>query len=83
MSESVIFNTPILLIGYALALGLCILSIKGRIGGYVIPILSAFTCVVTTTYALLKGAGLYEVSMAVMIFLFLNLVVYRKGGEEK
>ena len=83
MSESVIFNTPILLIGYALALGLCILSIKGRIGGYIVPILSVFTCMATTTYALLKGADLYEVGMMVMIFLLLNLSVYRKGGEGK
>ena len=83
MSESVIFNSPLLLAGYGIALLLCLFSVKGRIGGYVLPILSAFICVLTTTLALLKGAELYEAGLMIVIFLMIHLPVYRKGGENK
>ena len=82
MSESVIFNSPLLLAGYGIALLLCLFSVKGRIGGYVLPIISAFVCVLTTTYALLQGADLYEAGMVIVIFLLINLSVYQKGGEK-
>ncbi|MBQ7323294.1 MAG: hypothetical protein IJW96_01870 [Clostridia bacterium] len=83
MEESIIFNNPLLLVGYGIALIFCVWGIKERIWGYVFPILSACFCVLTTTYALLLGASLYEVGTVVLVFLLLNLSVYAKNGEGK
>ena len=82
MEESVIFNSPLLLICYGTALLLCVFEIKKRISGYVLPILSALVCLLTTAYALLKGATLYETSTIILIFLIVNLSVYSKNGRE-
>ena len=83
MGESIILNTPLIWIGYTIAFALCLIGIKKRVGGYLLPILSASLCMLTTTYALLKGVDLYEASAVILIFLAANLTVYRKGGENK
>lgn len=82
MTESVIFNDPLLLVGYGIALILCVLGLKGKTWGYVLPTFSACVCMLTTTYALLLGASLYEVGTVLLVFLILNLSVYGQGGRE-
>ena len=82
MEESIIFNNPLLLVGYGIALIFCVLGIKERVWGYIFPIFSTCICVLTTTYSLLLGASLYEVGTVVLVFLLLNLSVYSKNGRE-
>lgn len=73
--ESIFFTTPILWIGYAIALFLCIFDLLRKTSG----IFSAISLVIvagTTAYALLLGADLLEAGFVVMCFLVLNLSRY-------
>lgn len=82
MAESVIFNSYILLSGYALAVFLCVFDLIRPSSGYVLPIISATLAVITTIAAILMGAALMEVILVVLIFLALNLTAYgRRGGD--
>lgn len=82
MSESIILNDPLLLIGYGIALVLCVLGIKAKVWGYVFPIVSIIFCVLTNTYGLLKGASLYEIGAVLLVFLFVNMSAYHKDGRD-
>lgn len=83
MTESVIFNSPVLIAGYSIALFFCVFDLFKHSSGYVFPILSAVSCVATTIAALMLGAELYEVASVIMIFLALNLSVYAGKGSNK
>ena len=51
MKESIIFNDSLLLMGYGIAILFYIIGIKGKVGGYLFPLLSVCFCMITTTYA--------------------------------
>ena len=82
MKESIIFNDSLLLMGYGIAILFYIIGIKGKVGGYLFPLLSVCFCMITTTYALLAGATLYEIGTVLLLLLILNLSVYRKNGRD-
>ena len=80
MEESVIFNSPGLLLLYCLALVFLALAfiLKSR---YVFSVLSLLTSVGTTAYALLLGSTLWEAATVMMVFWAIHMVFY-KGGRE-
>ena len=82
MEESVILNEPLLLVGYGIALLLSMYATKERVGGYIAPILSMLICMLTSVYAFLKAASLYEVGAVLIIFLLMNLSAYKKEDNE-
>lgn len=82
MAESVIFNSPVLIAGYSIALFFCIFDLFKHSSGYIFPVISAVACVTTTVAALILGAGLYEVALVMMVFLALNLSVYWGKGQK-
>ena len=80
MSESVIFNSSLILMLYGLALAIDLIGLIKKTGLF-LPVLSGFIVVGTTAYALLNGAGLYEAAFVILIFLLINLRTAR-GTEE-
>lgn len=84
MVDSIILNSPLLLTGFIIAAVLCVFDIIKPSSGYVLPLISAVICVITTIGSLLAGAELTETCVAVLIFLALNLTSYaRRGGDGK
>ena len=79
MSESVIFNSPILLVLYGIALALVLFNLKNRTGA-VLTYVSAALVVGTSAYAILLGASLWETAIVIVIFLLINVF---KVGESK
>lgn len=73
--ESILFTTPILWIGYAVALFLCVFDLLKKTSG-LFSALSLLITVCTTTYALILGASIGEASFVVLCFLLLNLLRY-------
>lgn len=55
MTDSVLLNSPLILICYGIALFLCVFELFKRSSGYVIPIISACVSIATTAYALVAG----------------------------
>lgn len=80
MSEIIILNSPLLLLLYGLALALNLFDLVKKTG-MVLPVLSACLVVGTSAYALLLGAGLYEVATVIIAFLLLNLFRIRREEE--
>lgn len=79
MSESVIFNSPILLVLYGISLALVLFNMKNRTGAVLTYVSSALT-VCSSAYALLLGANLWETAIVIVIFLLINVI---KVGEGK
>lgn len=82
MAESVIFNSPLLLAGYGVALFLCIFDLFKHSSGILFPLLSAIVSLATSGASLLCGATLTETGTVLLLFLMLNLTVFcnKKGG---
>ncbi|MBS1400971.1 MAG: hypothetical protein KH054_05115 [Firmicutes bacterium] len=81
MEDSVIANNPILIVGFiaALLLGGYGLIKKAR---FCVTGLSVFLFLSTATYALLRGATLYEVGAVAALFFVINLLpLGKKGGK--
>lgn len=78
MEQSVIFNSPILLLGLAVSLVLFVVCFINKSGGYVLSIISAAVAVATLTYALLLGAAMQEVLIAALIFFLISLTGFKK-----
>ena len=79
MSESIIFNSPILLALYGIALVLVVYDLRNR-SGAILPYLSAAIVVATSAYALILGAGLIETAAVMTAFLIVNLAGIRGSG---
>ncbi len=79
MSESVIFNSPILLALYGIALVLIVYDLRNRTGA-VLPYLSAAIVLGTSAYALIIGASLFETAAVICIFILINL--YKIRGDK-
>ncbi|MFQ9424679.1 MAG: hypothetical protein ACLR3U_11895 [Christensenellaceae bacterium] len=81
MEESVILNNPIVLVGFIAALVLCGYGLikKAR---FCVTAISLFLFLATAAYALLRGAGLYEVGAVAAVFFTINLLpLWKKGGQ--
>jgi hypothetical protein len=84
MTDTVIFNSPYLVMGYVVALFFCLFAIKRRGSGYIIPIISTLLCVGTSAVAIILGASYYEICIVILIFLFLNIyALLGRGGKNK
>ena len=73
MTDSVILNSPIILILYGVALVILIVGLIWRKTGFIMPVLSAALAVCASAYAVISGAALFEVATVIMIFLAVNL----------
>jgi TRAP-type C4-dicarboxylate transport system permease small subunit len=84
MIESVILNSPILILGYGFALFFCIFDLFTHSSGYVMPTISMLLCAATIVYSFFLGAALIEICIAVLIFLIINISAIRgkKGGDK-
>ena len=80
MSESVILQSPLFLLIYGLALAVNLFGLMKK-AGFVWLILSALLVITASAFALLAGAGLYEIVTVLLIFLLINLKKIR-GTEE-
>lgn len=81
MASSVIFNSPILLVLYGLALAIALFELVNRSTGFVLPIVSLAIVIGTSIYAILLGATLFEIAIIVLVFLLLSLIgIRRKRG---
>lgn len=76
MEDSIIFNSPTLILLYCLALLFLFLTFTFK-SRYVFPLLSLVTVLGTTVYALLLGCSLWEAATVLMIFLFIHMVLYK------
>ena len=79
MSESIIFNSPILLALYGIALVLVVYDLRNR-SGAILPYLSAAIVMGTSAYALIIGASLFETAAVICIFILINL--YKIRGDK-
>lgn len=85
MTDSLLLNSPLILICYGIALFLCVFELFKRSSGYVIPIISACVSIATTAYALVAGISATEAIIVILIFLILHLTVFsgKRGGDGK
>ena len=81
MIDSVIFNSPLLLILYGIALALALIELKIKATGFAMPLISFAIAVGTSIYAVLLGAPLFEVAIPLVILLLLNLFGARRKTE--
>ena len=72
MSGSVILGSPLFLLLYGLALAVNLFGLAKK-AGFLCLILSAVLVIGTSAWALLLGAGLYEIVTVFLIFLLINL----------
>ena len=78
MENLVIFVNPLLLCLYGLALALVLFELFSKTTGYVLPLIALAIVIGTTIYALLLGAGLFEVIIILLVFLLINLFGARR-----
>jgi hypothetical protein len=81
MGNSVIFNSPLLLLCFFLAFLFDLFEIKKKATGYVCPLLSLLAFAGSLTYSLLLGASYKEASIMILIFLMLNMTIYLQKKE--
>ena len=75
MMESVILQTPLALVFYGLALGLCLFDRHYKATNGVLTMISTALAVGATAYAILMGATLVECATVLMVFMLLNMGV--------
>ena len=81
--ESVILSSPIIIIGYILALALCLFALLKR-AHISVTVISVGLFAASSAYALLRGADLYEVGAVCCVFFIINLLpLWKKGGKDK
>ena len=79
MAESIILNSPILLALYGISLGLLFIVYLTKTHGPILPFASIILLVFASIYAILLGANLLEVAIALIpFFLFLLFILRRK-----
>lgn len=82
--ESVILNSPYLIVAYGIALFFCIFEIARRSSEYVFLLLSAIICIGTSIAAFLMGAGYTEIGIVMLVFLAFNLISFiRHKGDKR
>lgn len=80
--ESVIFSSPFLIVLYCVALFFSIVGLKNKTG-VILSSVSVALCLLTTGYALFKGATLLETAIVLLIFLIINLIGFGEEGKNK
>ena len=78
MDNFVVFNHPLILVLYGIALALALFELFSKLTGYVLPIISFAIVVGASIYGLLIGAGLLEIAIYLVIFLLINLYGARR-----
>lgn len=73
MADSVILNSPVLLLLFGAALFLCLFDKQRRATRGWFSVMAAILAVGTAAYGLILGAGAGEVLTVLMLFLCLNL----------
>lgn len=73
--NSVILQTPLALVLYGIALGLCLFDKHYKATGGVVTLISTALAVGATVYALVMGATLVECATVLMVFLLANMGV--------
>ena len=81
MDNLVIFNSPLILCLYGLALALALFELFSKTTGYILPIISFAIVIGATIYGLLIGAGLFEVIIILLVFLLINMYGARRKKE--
>ena len=81
--ESVILSTPLLLIGFGLALFFCVFSLIHRSSGYVFPVISVLLTLASVIASVIFGAGGEEIVTVLIIFILLNFSAFGKSGGKK
>lgn len=81
MTESVLL-TPFVLVGFGVALFLCLFERSRPVPGAVLPLLSAAVAVATLIYAFLHGASLQEVLLVLLIFFAIHLSAFAGRGDD-
>ena len=79
--NSVILETPLLIVLYGVALIVGVISTKEPQSA-LLPFSSLVLCVLTSGFALFKGASLYEIATVLLAFLALNLTVFKQRGNK-
>ncbi len=80
--ESVIFSSPYILCGYAVALVLSVVAVAKKTG-FALTAISLFIFAATSTYALISGATLTEVSVCAVVFFIIYLIPAWRGRGDK
>lgn len=80
--ESAILTNPICILGFIIALALCVFSIVKK-AHYAVTFTAVAIFVLTATYALLSGADLYEVGAVASVFFIINILPKWKNGGDK
>ena len=73
--NSVILQTPLALVLYGIALGLCLFDKHYKATGGMVTLISTALAVGATVYALVMGAALVECATVLMVFLLANMGV--------
>ncbi len=73
MENSVLFNNPVILIGYIVALAIAVVALIKK-PHWSVSIISVLLFAAVTTYALLLGAPLYEVGAVAALFFIVQLL---------
>ncbi len=80
--ESIILTNPLILIGLIISLILCVFTVIKKVH-FAVTVISVAIFVLTLTYALLKGADLYEAGAVASVFFIINMLrVWKKGGDK-
>lgn len=79
----VLFNSPILMIGYIIVAVLMLYSYLGKVKGYLLPLIALILFVILGIISMLAGVTLSEFGTIGIVFLILNLLAAtQKGGEQ-
>ena len=83
MGESVIVNSPMLLMGVLVVILLTIFEQRTHSSGFILPVISMGISLFVVFSAFLYGAAWEEVIVLVLTFLVINMFGYKDvGGEE-
>ena len=83
MADSIIFNSPFILVCFCLALFFCVYDLIKHSSGYIFPLISIVIAVLTIIYSLLIGAAMQEILIMVLIFFVINMTAFVRKGESK
>lgn len=82
MDNSILLQSPALLVGFVVALILLVISFTGGKKSYIFSCLAGVVFVVASLFALLGGTTLFEMGTVCLIFLATTLVCFEwKGGK--
>lgn len=73
--ESVILQTPLVLVLYGVALSLCLFDRHYKATKGILTMVSTAATIGATVYAILMGASLVECATVLMVFLLANMGV--------